>query len=268
MVNEENPFMSEKNEQERIRDLEGYKQKLKQELKDELLKEIISELKSESVDPMRGEGTRTQVLDEQTRVPDLPVLRASSKTEGQEVTLTIKVFLKIAAHALKYANKTIPKENWVEVIGLLAGRLDDDDKKLHVEDAYPMGHGNAVYAEIKDYKNFVKAYQDLRTQGLFVCGWYHSHPSYGLFLSDEDMGTQQRYQKLWNSSIALVIDPYQIDGTNFGFNIFRAELKTRKWFPVPYTFSSELDVTAIPDLVDFITPLSTGKTLFMEYDEG
>ena len=179
--------------------------------------------------------------------------------------ITVKAFLKIASHAKKYANKKIPRDRWVEVIGLLAGRLINDES-LIIEDAYPMGHGNAVYAEIKDYKNFARAFQDLKAKGLFICGWYHSHPSYGLFLSGEDMGTQARYQKLWSKSLALVIDPYQIDGTDYGFKIFRANLQTQKWYEIPYTFKGDLKVDVLPDLLEFINPVVDGKALFLEYD--
>ncbi|TFH26912.1 MAG: hypothetical protein E4G98_06630 [Promethearchaeota archaeon] len=129
-----------------------------------------------------------------------------------------------------------------------------------------MGQGNAVYAEIKDYKNFARAFHDLKAKGLFICGWYHSHPSYGLFLSGEDIGTQARYQKLWSKSLALVVDPYQIDGTSYGFNIFRANLKTQTWYNVPFSFKDNLDKRVLPDLLDFINPVIDGKALFLEYD--
>ncbi|MBN2153540.1 MAG: hypothetical protein JW839_18945 [Candidatus Lokiarchaeota archaeon] len=262
-------------------DPDEYRRKLKEELKIELLKEIYAELKSERVDAAKGTVAHTKEHSPKEEVPPAapvaaepsattqapPALPAAS-TPQERITLSAKAFLKLASHALKYANKNIPREKWVEVIGLLAGRLDKDELVLQVEEAYPMGHGNAVYAEIKEYKNFVRAYNDLRSQGLFVCGWYHSHPSYGLFLSEEDMGTQARYQKLWDKSIALVIDPYLIDGTSFGFNIFRANLKTRKWFPVPFSFKNELDVKILPELVEFINPIVDGKSLFLEYDSS
>lgn len=266
------------------------KEELKQELKVELLKEIYAELKSEKSEkvdvattmkdtvphtkehPSRMEvppATPVAVMAPSTpSTPTAPSTASTPPPPQERITLTAKVFLKIASHALKYANNNIPRERWVEVIGLLAGKADNDGLVLHVEDAYPMGHGNAVYAEIKEYKNFVRAYNDLKSQGLFVCGWYHSHPSYGLFLSEEDMGTQSRYQKLWDKSIALVIDPYQINGTSFGFNIFRANLKSRKWYPVPFSFKNELDMKIIPELIEFINPIVDGKALFMEYDQA
>ena len=41
----------------------------------------------------------------------------------------------------------------------------------------------------------------------YICGWYHSHPGYGCWLSGIDVTTQQNYQKIQDPSIAIVIDP-------------------------------------------------------------
>lgn len=155
----------------------------------------------------------------------------------------------------------------MEVIGLLAGRLENNGETLFIEDAFPMGHGNAIHAEIKDYNNYIRAYKDLQKKGFFICGWYHSHPSYGLFLSGEDIDTQARYQKLWNKSVALVIDPYQIDGRSYGFNIFRANLKTGKWYEVPFSIKGNITANVLPELLEFTNPLVNGEDLFLEYDE-
>ncbi len=130
-----------------------------------------------------------------------------------------------------------------------------------------MGHGTTVYAEIKDYKNYVRAYKDIKKRNFFICGWYHSHPSYGLFMSMEDFGTQIRYQKLWNKSIALVIDPYLIDGTSYGFKIFRANLKSRAWYSIPYVIKGSFDPSLLPELLGFISPIVQGSALYLEYDE-
>lgn len=42
-----------------------------------------------------------------------------------------------------------------------------------------------------------------------VIGWYHSHPSYGCWLSGIDIGTQRMYQQFQDPFVALVIDPIQ-----------------------------------------------------------
>ena len=185
----------------------------------------------------------------------------------KEVYISVKPILKIASHALKYANSKIPREKWVEVIGLLAGKIDKKNDVLHIEDVYPMGHGTAVYAEIKDYKNYAKAFQDIKKQKLFICGWYHSHPSYGCFLSAEDMGTQARYQKLWDKSVALVIDPYQIDGKSTGFEIYTADLRTKTWYPLVYGIKGSLDIKMLPEILKFMNPIIEGKAAYFEYDE-
>lgn len=237
------------------------KEKLKQKLKKELLEEIYEELQAED-DEDGKDIVKVPIKREESQKPaDIKVEEAKENT-----IIALKVVLKMASHAFKYANKKIPRENWIEVIGLLAGRLDKNDV-LQIEDAYPMGHGDAVYAEIKDYKNFVTAFNDLKKKGYFICGWYHSHPTYGCFLSDEDIGTQSRYQRLWERSVALVIDPYKIDGKSFGFKIFRTDLKKGKWFSIPYSFKEHVDPSILPGLLDFIDPIVDGKPLYLEYDD-
>lgn len=183
------------------------------------------------------------------------------------IIITINAILKIASHALKYANEKIPQKDWVEVIGILSGRLVNNEETLLIEDAYPMGHGNAVYAEIKDYKNYVRAWKDIRKNNQDIVGWYHSHPSYSPFISEEDFGTQARYQKLWDRTVALVIDPFEIDGTRLGFEIFQADLETGEWFGLPFEVSGNLDVKSLPEILEFLNPIIDGKAAFLEYDE-
>ncbi len=242
---------------------EALKKRIKEQLKKELLEEIYNELKLEEND-LTEEILKKNIIQDHKESVKVPV--KNSKSE-EDITITVKAILKIASHSLKYAHSKVPREEWVEIIGLLAGKFDDDGITLHVEDAYPMGHGTAVSAEIKDYKNFVRAYQDIKKNNLFICGWYHSHPSYGCFMSNEDIGTQARYQKLWDKSIALVIDPYLIDGTSFGFEIYRADIKTNKWFKVPFSVKGALDVQILPEILEFMNPIIEGKPAYLEYDD-
>lgn len=243
-------------------DIEAWKKQIRTELKEELLAEIYKELKLEE----RGSEKSNDASITDAHAKETPdTVHAISTNE--QVIISIRSILKIASHALKYANARISQSDWVEVIGLLAGKLDQDESVLHVEDAYPMGHGDAIYAEIKDYKNFVRAFNDIKKKGLFICGWYHSHPSYGLFISQEDFGTQSRYQRLWKRSIALVIDPYMIDGKSFGYDVFRGDLRTRKWYTVPHHLKEPIDAQALPSLLEFINPIIEGKDIYLEYDE-
>ena len=262
MVTKEGKNMSGENETPRTpQELEELRKKIKSELKKEILEEILKELKYE-------EKTGDEVSLTSAEEPEVETPAPSEPIKSEEKTIiSITSILKIASHAFKYANASIPQHKWVEVIGLLGGKLNADGRTLFIEDAYPMGHGSAIYAEIKDYKNYARAYNDIKRKKYFICGWYHSHPSYGLFLSKEDFGTQMRYQHLWNKSVALVVDPYLIDGTSYGFNIFRADAKTQKWYSIPYSVKGSFDARLLPELLEFILPIVSGKTLYIEYDE-
>ncbi len=251
---------------------ESMKSRIKEKLKKEILEEIYNELKSEEND--LTEKVSSRLKDKKGSTPihssNEQLTKAAPITnleDKKKVTISVKAILKIASHALKYAHNKIPKEKWVEVIGLLAGKEYDYGPQVHVEDAYPMGHGTAIYAEIKDYNNYVRAFKDIQKKNLFICGWYHSHPSYGTWMSKEDIGTQARYQKLWEKALALVIDPYQIDGTSVGFEIFRADLRTYKWYRVPFNIEGALDVKMLPEILSFMNPIIEGKALYLEYDE-
>jgi proteasome lid subunit RPN8/RPN11 len=258
-----------------IRD--AIKQKIKEKIKNELLKEIYSELQLEEeiTEEITNEIIKEPILEHtianKTNLEPIPmeIVETSGGNGKSEapIAINVKSILKIASHALKYAHSKIPRQEWVEVIGLLAGNFDKVRNVLNIEDVYPMGHGNAVYAEIKDYKNYVRAFKDIKKNKLFICGWYHSHPSYGCFMSREDLGTQSRYQALWDKAIALVIDPYKINGKSLGFEIYRANFKKRKWFSVPFKVNGNLDVGMLPEILDFMNPIIEGKAAYLEYDE-
>ena len=85
-------------------------------------------------------------------------------------------------------------------------------------------------------------------------------------MSEEDIYTQSEYQKHWEKAVAIVIDPYEINGSSYGFEVYRCNLKTRKWFSLPFKLEESLDVGILPKLLDFINPIVDGKALFLEYD--
>lgn len=143
--------------------------------------------------------------------------------EQFEVALKPKAYLKMALHAIKYANDDIPPEDWVEVIGLLTGSVQNIGtplEKITVKDYWPIGTGDAVSVNILNAEPVMEVYKN-KPKNDFIIGWAHSHPSYSPFLSQDDIDTQSRYQALWEDSIALVIDPTMITKLNHGYSIFR-----------------------------------------------
>ncbi len=245
-------------------DMEAMKKQLKEELKKEILAEFAKELKREE--------KQSKELDVPATIPEAvpkksPVVVEPLKTKD-EYLVALPAVLKMATHALKYANKKIPKAEWVEVFGLLAGVQEDNGRILHIMDAYPMGHGNAIYVDIKDYSNYAKVYQEISKNGQFIMGSYHSHPSYGLFISEEDFGNLSRYQRLWDKAVTVVIDPFLINGKSLGFKIFRADLQTGQWFSLPAKLDQQINLAVLPSLLEFMAPVVEGKPVYLEYDNA
>ncbi|MCG3216998.1 MAG: hypothetical protein KAS63_09765 [Candidatus Heimdallarchaeota archaeon] len=136
-----------------------------------------------------------------------------------------RAYLKLAKHALSYANTSIPKKDWVEVIGLLTGQIHQGETPLEqivVEDYWPVDQGDAISVEIVDQKIFSDIFNKKDSKH-FIIGWAHSHPSYTPFLSEDDLRTHLRYQTFWNKSVAVVIDPLMISSVDYGMGVFRID---------------------------------------------
>ena len=218
-------------------------------------------------DDRKINASRT-VIEETVDLDDL-----KTETEPIRVKIALNAYVKMALHALKYANSNIRPEKWVEVIGLMTGTVENSDTPfacIIVNDAYPIGHGNAVNAQIQDPQSHVKVYKDLK-RGNMIVGWYHSHPSYGAFMSETDYGTQVRYQKMaiggspLTAPIALVIDPTKISTQSYGYKVFRLKEKFREWDEPRYVVLN-LPKEATPEMLRTLMPLVDGKAMFLEYD--
>lgn len=61
-----------------------------------------------------------------------------------------------------------------------------------------------------------------------IVGWYHSHPTGGVFLSETDVGTQLKLQQFSPYVVALVVDP---NTGEMGF--FTVDNGSRSAVPIP-----------------------------------
>jgi proteasome lid subunit RPN8/RPN11 len=95
----------------------------------------------------------------------------------------------------------------IEVAGLLLGMEEDDTIEIwdSVTGEQMGSSGFVVLSEevMARVAEYLQAYKI----PLYIVGWYHSHPSLGLFLSPIDIRTQLTYQTLYPKAVALVIDP-------------------------------------------------------------
>ena len=252
---------------------EDMKQRIKDKLKKEILEEIYVELKSE--EESLTEDIVSRLSEEQLLSP-IESEQITNKTQIKKlddkgtISISTKAILKIATHSLRFANPSLPKKDWCEVFGILGGKMYDYGPKLHIVNAYPITHGDIVSVVdvfMRDSSKFTKVYRHLRKLGQFICGWYHSHPSHGLFLSSDDFETHSNFQKQWEDSAALVLDPFKIDGKSYGFEIYRVDLKSNKYNRIPYLVKGALDVKALPELLEFLSPIVENKATDLEFEE-
>lgn len=76
-----------------------------------------------------------------------------------------------------------------------------------------------------------------------IVGWYHTHPSLNVFLSDDDLFIQENFFTA-PGNVALVIDP--VNGTNGFFGWDSDMTKTEKYS------SRQLNILKDEDLLDFL----------------
>eukprot|EP01034_Spumella_vulgaris_P030266 gene30266-37448_t len=96
-------------------------------------------------------------------------------------------------------------------MGLMLGHFVDE-YSIQVVDVFAMPqHGSGVSVEAVDEPFQVAMLDNLHVTGRpeTVVGWYHSHPGFGVWLSDIDQHTQASFEKLNARCVAVVIDPVQ-----------------------------------------------------------
>ncbi|HME54104.1 MAG TPA: hypothetical protein VKM55_17900 [Candidatus Lokiarchaeia archaeon] len=152
--------------------------------------------------------------------------------KGQRKVLINGEALKsILLYAKRYANENIPEFDWKEVYGFLVGRVDKNKNDVHVDSAVPMTSGEATEVVFgpSHYSKAAELDGEIaeKTDGSFVCGWWHSHPfksnPESIFLSSIDVGNQLGFQGPNPLAIAVVHDPSKIKEREspYGIKVFR-----------------------------------------------
>lgn len=108
---------------------------------------------------------------------------------------------------LKHGRAGVP----LEVMGLMLGQFIDD-YAIKVVDVFAMPQsGTSVSVESVDpaYQQDMLDMLKQTNRNEMVVGWYHSHPSFGCWLSSVDINTQQSFEQLNEKCVAVVVDPIQ-----------------------------------------------------------
>ncbi|MFX1554116.1 MAG: hypothetical protein ACFFBV_09330 [Promethearchaeota archaeon] len=156
-----------------------------------------------------------------------------------------EAFRNMITHVLRFGSHNLEKS--VEVMGICVGKYDSNDDKIIIENAVPIIHGDKV--EIGFDKDAYELFSQIgKKYSSDLIGYYHSHPSWGLYLSESDLKNLQFFQnEKFPNGFAIVFDHTLMgkDG-NLGFEIYRLDdySKPEKY----HTVSFEIE---IPDTLEY-----------------
>ncbi|MFW9876589.1 MAG: hypothetical protein ACFFG0_26130 [Candidatus Thorarchaeota archaeon] len=127
---------------------------------------------------------------------------------GKLVMIRAEAYKTIILYASRYANRSIPPEQWKEIYGILIGHSDDEFIYIERAEALTFGHATDVQLDERHYA-FIADIQeklDEEKMGYYMIGWFHSHPGLGLFFSYIDLINQLGFQSKNNDFCGLVFD--------------------------------------------------------------
>ena len=165
----------------------------------------------------------------------------------QSVIISEEAYKQMFQYVIEFAHPDRPYRQWREVIGWLVGSVDEET--ITVLQAIPMTSGNSIFVEMTDYTIIPQIVEEAEKIDAIIVGWFHSHPSFGFFLSSVDIRTQRNQQSLFDNAIALVCDPTKISSAEPGIHGYQV-------FMEPHRFREyrELDIVVevkknYPDLL-------------------
>ncbi|TFG20911.1 MAG: hypothetical protein EU530_01805 [Promethearchaeota archaeon] len=153
---------------------------------------------------------------------------AESQHSDKKVILSAEAYKTIILYSTRYANASIPQEQWREIYGILIGT--SDEHSVIIERAEAMTYGEHTDVELgPEHYGFIAQIQDrLDSEGKnrYMVGWFHSHPGFGLFYSYIDVKNQMNFQLPNPDFMGLVFDhTYLLDKEKYpnhpGFDIYR-----------------------------------------------
>jgi len=143
----------------------------------------------------------------------------------KSVRLSAVALIKMVMHA----KSGVPQE----VMGLMQGKVTADGVFI-VMDAFPLpveGSETRVNAGAGANEFMICFQEACERLGKpdNICGWYHSHPEYGCWLSGIDVQTQMTYQAHQEPFLAVVIDPVRTCASG------KVDIGAFRTYPAGYT---------------------------------
>lgn len=162
-------------------------------------------------------------------------MESKGKSEKGKIFIKKEAFRNMLTHVLRFGNEAL--EQSIEVMGICIGKYDSTEDIVIVENAVPLSHGDKV--EIGFDKDIYDLFIEIGNKySSDLIGYYHSHPSWGLYLSESDTKNLQYFQgEKFPYGFAIVFD-HTLMGKNeeLGFEIYRLDdfSKAEKYHKIQY----------------------------------
>ncbi len=159
----------------------------------------------------------------------------NSNQKKRDLFIKKEAFRNMLTHVLRFGNDALEKS--IEVMGVCVGKYDQAEDKVIIENAVPITHGDKV--EIGFDKDTYELFNQIGEKySSDLIGYYHSHPSWGLYLSESDLKNIQYFQnEHFPKGVSIVFD-HTLMGKNghLGFEVYRLDdyKKTDKYHTVPF----------------------------------
>ena len=151
------------------------------------------------------------------------------------VILTAECFEKIIQFLGQYSNPLLPKDKCVEAFAFLFCR--QTPAYYIIEDAVGVATGERASVQLKPEELALIEFFNNQHPDLFLGGWAHSHPGWGLFFSGTDEENQMFYQQMNEDGLGLVWDYTLVGkkGNGLAFTILRLNNPNRPgYYEVPF----------------------------------
>ncbi len=151
------------------------------------------------------------------------------------VVLTAECFEKIIQFLGQHSSPLIPKNKCVEAFAFLFCR--QTPAYYIIEDAVGAATGERASVQLKPEELALIEFFGNQHPDLFLGGWAHSHPGWGLFFSGTDEDNQMFYQQGNEDGLGLVWDYTLVGkkGKGLGFSILRLSNPNRPgYYEVPF----------------------------------
>jgi len=159
----------------------------------------------------------------------------NEKIQKGNIFIKKEAFRNMLTHVLRFGSDAL--EQSIEVMGICVGKYDNVEDKVIVENAVPLIHGDK--AEIGFNKDTYSLFKEIgKKYSSDLIGYYHSHPSWGLYLSESDINNLQYFQgETFPYGFGIVFD-HTLMGKNgnLGFEIYRLDdySKAEKYHTIPF----------------------------------